>query len=161
MIHAGHIRLRYAERAGLTTLVKSLTDPEVRGGLDRAAPRNLAREERWFEASPERDPSDQLLAIDLNAKRVWQPVGSRRPSSVNKRARHAEPWVLIGDKSGWGQGIGADSRRRLLGHAFGTLNLNRVHLPVLADNERALRLFHKVGFVEAGRLCEDSLADGQ
>ena len=39
-------------------------------------------------------------------------------------------------------------------HCFDTLNLNRVHLRVYAENLRAKRAYEKAGFLEEGRLRE-------
>ena len=48
----------------------------------------------------------------------------------------------------------------LLGYAFRSRNLHRVHLQSLASNERALRAYRAVGFVEEGRLREHAWVEG-
>jgi RimJ/RimL family protein N-acetyltransferase len=49
----------------------------------------------------------------------------------------------------------------LLRHAFLDLNLNRVGLEVLADNEQAIRLYERVGFRTEGRLRSHVCKEGR
>jgi diamine N-acetyltransferase len=51
-----------------------------------------------------------------------------------------------------GRGIGGLALREVLGVAFGTLLAHRVWLDVYADNERARRVYRRLGFVEEGIL---------
>jgi RimJ/RimL family protein N-acetyltransferase len=59
-----------------------------------------------------------------------------------------------------GKGYGRDVLRVLLGYAFRSRNLNRVHLQTLAANAAALRAYAAVGFVEEGRLREHAWVEG-
>ncbi len=69
--------------------------------------------------------------------------------------------ILIGDTSAQGKGAGEFATRELLSHAFGDMNLHRVQLSVLAGNERARRLYRKVGFVEEGRARQAAFKGGR
>ncbi|HEV2610695.1 MAG TPA: GNAT family protein, partial [Noviherbaspirillum sp.] len=75
--------------------------------------------------------------------------------------RNAEKAIWIGDKAYQGKGAGEFATRSVLRHAFNDLNLHRLHLTVLATNERALKLYRKVGFVEEGRLRQAVYKDGR
>ena len=68
---------------------------------------------------------------------------------------------MIGDKSCWGQGYGTEAMQLLLEHAFNTLNLNRVDLHVYDDNQRAIEMYKRVGFVEEGRLRDYHFREGK
>ncbi len=74
--------------------------------------------------------------------------------------RNAEKAIWIGDKAFQGKGAGEFATRGMLHHAFNDLNLHRLHLTVLETNERALKLYRKVGFVEEGRLRQAVYKDG-
>ena len=41
--------------------------------------------------------------------------------------------------------------QQLLAHGFNDLNLNRIYLTLLPDNERARRMYLRLGFQEEGR----------
>lgn len=59
--------------------------------------------------------------------------------------------IMIGDKANRGKGIGCFAVREILKHAFENLNLQRVELGVLEDNEIAIHLYEKSGFKYEGR----------
>lgn len=60
-----------------------------------------------------------------------------------------------------GTGVSVLATKRLLEIAFKELNLNRVYLYVLTDNERAIRLYQKCGFVYEGTLRDHIYIDGK
>ncbi len=57
---------------------------------------------------------------------------------------------MIGDKASWGVGLGTQLSKYVVDYAFTSLNLNRVHLTVLATNPRAIAVYEKLGFQREG-----------
>ncbi|HEY7047726.1 MAG TPA: GNAT family protein [Jatrophihabitantaceae bacterium] len=75
-------------------------------------------------------------------------------------ARHASVGIsLVLDAVG--KGFGTDALRVLIDYAFVRRNLRRLHLVVVASNERAIASYRKVGFVEEGRLREQAWVRGR
>ena len=161
MIYGEEVRLRHNERSDLHNYVEWLNDPEVREPLSIILPMSLAEEEIWFEASLERDPIKRPFAIEVQEEGGWVHIGGCGFHVVDERARHAELGILIGAKSYWGQGLGADAIKALMRHGFETLNLQRIYLRVFDFNDRAKALYKKLGFVEEGRLRQDCFRKGQ
>ena len=161
MILGQNIRLRAIEREDLPRFVLWFNDPEVREGLNIFLPMSQVEEERWFEGLSDCDPMEKPLALDIRKGEDWVHVGSCGLFSINHRARHAELGIAMGDKRYWDQGFGTDTVQTLLNHAFNTLNLNRVSLRVFESNQRAIKVYRRVGFVEEGRLREDRFAEGR
>jgi diamine N-acetyltransferase len=60
-----------------------------------------------------------------------------------------------------GKGYGRDAIETLLRWAFRVQNWRRVWLTTLACNERAIRCYQALGFVEEGRLREQAFFDGR
>jgi diamine N-acetyltransferase len=60
-----------------------------------------------------------------------------------------------------GKGYGRDAIRVLLRWAFNDQNWRRVWLDTLSSNERAIRSYRGLGFVEEGRLREQAFFDGR
>lgn len=58
--------------------------------------------------------------------------------------------IMIGSSSNRAKGAGFYATNEILKHAFVDMNLNRVELSVLDDNQRALGLYDKVGFKREG-----------
>lgn len=59
----------------------------------------------------------------------------------------AEYQIFIGEKDYWGMGVALEASRQILKYAFETKGLKYVYLHVRVDNERALRLYKKLGFI--------------
>ena len=60
-----------------------------------------------------------------------------------------------------GRGVGQSLIDVALDIADNWLNLRRVELTVFADNERAIRLYKRTGFVTEGRLRDYAFRDGE
>ena len=86
-------------------------------------------------------------------------VGRAGLFGVDDLARNAEVGLTLLPEHR-GQGLGQDVLRVLLGYAFRSRNLRRVHLQSIASNERALAAYRAVGFVEEGRLREHAWVEG-
>lgn len=68
--------------------------------------------------------------------------------------RTVELGITIGVREYWGRGYGREAVGLLVDYAFRLRNMRRVHLSVLASNDRAIRSYSGAGFVEEGRLRE-------
>ncbi len=99
-----------------------------------------------------------LAIIDKDSGRHVGNVELSGMDAVNSTAHFA---VLIGDPAARGKGLGFESARLLIAHAFAKLNIHRVELGVNAENAAALALYRKLGFVEEGRRREALVRDGK
>ena len=104
--------------------------------------------------TPSTDTSAQF-AVEAEGRLV----GRAGLFAVEELARIGEVGLslLPGER---GKGYGSDALRVLVGYAFRTRNLRRVHLQTLASNEPALRAYRAVGFVEEGRQREQAWVEG-
>jgi diamine N-acetyltransferase len=69
--------------------------------------------------------------------------------------------IGIYDPDYLGNGYGRDAINTLLRWVFRIQNYRRIWLETSASNERAIRCYRAVGFVEEGRLREHEFFDGQ
>jgi RimJ/RimL family protein N-acetyltransferase len=151
------VTLRGVTRADLPVLLSHCNDPAV--GLaagDLPSPTTIERLEKWYEGLIHQQPV-RRFAIDV----AGTCIGTCLLQNIDETARHAELGITIGDKESWGNGYGRDAIRVLLDYAFRLANLRRVWLGTHADNERAIRAYQAVGFVEEGRLREHLWLDGR
>lgn len=129
---------------------------------------------RRFEATPARPRAAAEIAARILAARDSQEdylfgfrlrtsgalVGWGALDGINWRNRVA--WLAVAlSPDYWGQGLGYEAMRLMLGYAFRELALHRVQLTVFADNTPALRLYERVGFRREGVYREYLLRDGQ
>jgi RimJ/RimL family protein N-acetyltransferase len=111
-----------------------------------------ARDKRWVE---ERNEDSAWFAIDVDE----ETIGMCGLHSIDHFQQRAEIGIRLG-KAYWGKGYGQDAVRTLLAYGFRHLNLARISLRVLADDERAVGAYRKAGFVEEGRLRAHAWYDG-
>jgi len=131
------IRLRELERGDLPALNRWRNDPEL---LDLLGNNFLfiagAVDEKWYESYLAAREHNVRLAITVEPGGEY--VGNVNLTGIHPVNRSAEFSILIGDKTVWGKGVGREATRFMLAHA------------VLASNERALRLYARVGFRTEG-----------
>lgn len=112
--------------------------------------------QRWpsiLEASPE-DRINFAVTIDDRC------IGSVSLKFIDRRSQNA--WLgIVLDGAHLGQGYGRDTLNTLLRWAFMIENFHRISLETWSTNERAIRCYKAVGFVEEGRLREAVWVDGQ
>jgi RimJ/RimL family protein N-acetyltransferase len=101
------------------------------------------------------------------AERIWviadegdNCVGYMGLYDIDTRIGSAEFGILIGPGSR-GHGLGEACLRYAIAYAWEELRLQRIALRVLATNERAARLYRRVGFVNEGVLRRAQLKEGE
>jgi len=119
-------------------------------------PKPLAAFEKEFDKDIDR-PELSFFAIEVGGTLI----GSCGLHHSQRRNGSTEFGIGIYDPAYIGQGYGSDALRTLLRWAFEIQNWRRVHLRTLACNERAIRTYTKVGFVEEGRLRQQDFFGGR
>lgn len=84
-------------------------------------------------------------------------ISLKHIDSDNKNAEYA---IALRNKA-IGTGIANFATKEILHIAFKDLNLNKVYLNVLSDNERAIRFYQKIGFEFEGEFKEHLLIKGR
>jgi len=135
---------REIERAyGEDGLTRAMTDDEVRSWVDHLAARTAAGASCWAVES----------GGDL--------AGAAFLHDVREAGRKARLAIGMYAPQFLGRGLGTESVRLVLRHAFGTLGMHRVDLRVLDFNERAIAAYRACGFVEEGRERESCWVEGR
>jgi len=155
MITGSKVRLRHKELKDARNDHAWQTDAEL-ARLDAAPVLNLSLreylsiypEELRHYASLNRHP----FAIETLDGRH---IGNCVYYNINKIKGEAEVGVMIGERSYWDKGYGADALTTLVNHIFQQTNLKRVFLKTLDWNKRAQRCFRKCGFKPCGRLSKE------
>lgn len=110
---------------------------------------NLDTDVHWYENyMNNRRNSIRCAIIDETQEKI---IGLISLVSIDYMNQSAELHIMIGDTNNQGKGAGTFAVRAMLEHAFNNMNLHRIELLVLADNDRAKHLYEKQGFVCEGR----------
>ena len=120
---------------------------------------NIEIDEKWFDSYLSHRANNIRLAIcESVGEKLLGVVYLLQIDWINRSGEYA---IQIGEKDSQGSGAGFQATVKILEHAFTDLNLNRVYLTVLSNNERAIRLYKKIGFVEEGKLRKAVFKNGR
>lgn len=81
--------------------------------------------------------------------------------NINPINQSAEFHIMIGNGVNRGKGIGSFATTEILRHGFQNLNLNRIELTVMENNEHARNLYNKIGFKQEGIKRNSVYKNGQ
>ncbi|BCB75584.1 GNAT family protein [Phytohabitans flavus] len=160
------VRLRAMEPADAEALWWWNHDPEVMRWMDAGYAQPLVQVRTWLEERPRNAYGDVLFGIDAPAKPTagtaeWQLIGLVRLSGAEPETGCAELNIYLGEKEYWGQGYATDAVRAVCRYGFEAMRLHKIALTVVTENDAALRVYRRVGFVEEGRLREVFRREGQ
>ncbi|AFG35670.1 acetyltransferase, ribosomal protein N-acetylase [Fervidobacterium pennivorans DSM 9078] len=148
--------LRPIEVTDAKKFVELINDERTKDYLSGVFPINEFMEEEWIKKN----------AITHNAVNFAIEVGNNLVGStglmaIDWVARSAEYGIAIFDPAYWDKGIGTEVTHMMLKYAFEYLNLNRVWLRVFENNQRAIRVYEKCGFIQEGRMRQARYLKGQ
>ena len=160
MIPGERTNLGAMERSDVPALHRWLNAPEaLRGWGDSVAAvsqQEVARRvEGWLAEEATRNRPAAFVVETL----AGAPVGMVVVAVDRPEARSVELSLLL-DPAHWGHGYGTDAMETILDACFSAWNLHRVTLHCEAGNDRARRLYAKLGFTEEGTLREAAFIDG-
>jgi len=95
----------------------------------------------------EKNASPHAILFGIFTKSDLQHIGNVKLEPINKN-NTATLGILVGDESYRGKGVGFEVLSAVLDFAFNDLTLRKVELGVENKNEIALKLYHKLGFLE-------------
>lgn len=105
--------------------------------------------------------SDKDVVFALIDKKTNEHIGNAGLYTINWLYRSAEYRILIGEKSYWSKGYGAEAAKLIIDYGFDKLNLNKVWLGVNAENKGAVKSYKNVGFKDEGTLREEIYRNGK
>jgi len=158
MISGKKVRLRAFREDDLKNVVAWINNPVVTRYLTHMRPWSMVEERVWLDRAMRNDDPTAVTYVVESSDGEY--AGSIGLMHIDGRNRNAEVGIVIARPEDWGRGLGTEAMLILLRHAFEEMNLHRVMLRVFTFNERALRSYAKLGFVEEGRLRENMFRHG-
>ena len=154
MIRGKRVTLRPVEEGDVPLIHRWMNHPEVWWYMDYERPVSVADVSDDLEASRRDGHPFTILVGD-------RPIGRIGLNQFRGRDRIASFYMFVGEPEFWGKGYAMDAAMTMLGFAFDRWDLNQIELWTLPDNDRAIRMYEKCGFIEEGRLRERSFKDGR
>jgi len=158
MKNSQNINLRALKESDIWILHSWVNDPELVKYTYFFHPVSEMEQKEWFNSLSNK--KNQIL-FGIELKEDHQLIGICGFHDINYVCRKAELFIKISNKGQWGKGYGKEAMEILIDFGFSDLNLHRIWLRVLADNERAIKLYKKTGFVIEGIMKEDHYIQGE
>ena len=158
MLVGKRVTLRALTEADMPRMTEFKNDVEFEllGGGDPPRPRPLSLVQDFFQERA-KDKDSQNFAIEADGLFI----GDCGLFNVDRRSGTAEVGIGIGDRAYWGRGYGREALTLLVDYGFRMHNLRKIWLEVHGSNERAIRSYQAVGFVEEGRQREQAWSGGR
>ena len=157
MIIGERIILREIEEDDLNSIVKWRNDPDILRWLFSYSPLNKTKQRKWYEKYLD-DDTQQTFIIEVKEEKT--PIGTVGLTNIDYKNQRGELTIIIGEKNYRGKGLGDECLNLLVKFAFNEMNLRKIKTLVFSDNEKAIKLYKKCGFVEEGVLKEEIFKDG-
>lgn len=154
-----NVRLRKLENKDCDGMLEWMHDEEVMHSF-RKDMRNRTREDvlKFIENAKDIPANGEDLHYAV-VDESDEYMGTISLKAFNEKDGNAEYAISLRRKF-WGKGVGQSATEKLLEIAFQKMNLERVYLNVLANNERAIRLYEKCGFQMEGEFKKHLYLEG-
>lgn len=157
MLTNGSIKLKSVSTEDLPVLFEWINDRELALFSAPYKPVSFKEHAEWFD---DLQTCNDKVIFGIYRKESNKIIGTCQLMNINNIHRTAELKIRIGDREYRGKGFGKDAVYLLLKFAFMDLNLNRICLHTFSNNNRAIRLYKKIGFVQEGVLRQSAYIDG-
>lgn len=114
--------------------------------------------EGWFQSDLKNEKS-QIFALRTLADNLF--IGTTAIVNLDMFAHHAEIGINIAHPDYRSKGYGYEAMSLTICYGFEQLNLNRLYLRVMSFNERAIRIYEKLGFQHEAQERETVFHDGR
>lgn len=159
MIKGEKIYLRPIQKKDITFLNEWKNDEEtyqfLGGGF---MPTSIDQQEKWM---------DSMIDMSGNNKRFIicdyedVPVGMVGLYGINWIHRNCEIGIYIGSKAAKGKGFGRETCKLIEQFAVEYLNLRKIKLSVVADNEAGIHMWESLGYEKVGKYKQERFIKGK
>jgi diamine N-acetyltransferase len=161
------IATRRLEFRDLQQRVAWFNDPSVSSQMMLRTPLSLADTEQWFHRTVLNTQRIDFAFTQHRSREVSsgdaaddEVVAMGGLTNISPEHRHAELYIVT--RPGFtGRGIGEQALRSICRHGFVELGLNRIYLYTMGTNQRARRLYERLGFVHEGVLRRHAFHGGR
>jgi putative acetyltransferase len=151
--------LRRARPSDAAAMAEQLAEPDIFPGLLQVPHANVELWQHRLNTPPVAGSPDLLLLAERDGKVLGS--AGLHPVGTQLRRRHAMMLGISVSAAAQGQGVGNALMTALLDYADNWAQVLRVELTVFHDNERAVRLYERHGFVHEGRMKAYAMRNGE
>lgn len=112
----------------------------------------------WHEKINSYNNSHSFIIKD---KKSDEAIGICAFMNMDYKNRNVELSIVLGEKKFWGKGYGKQVMDLMIKLGFEEFNMHKLILRVMSFNDRAIRLYEKLGFEKEGTLKETIYRNGK
>jgi len=142
------ITIRRSTTADAAAMARLMGDPDLLPNLLQLPYTNAEIWQQRLADNNTRGKIDLVLVAELDGEVVGN--AGLHPAGTQVRRRHCAGLGLVVGRQAQGQGVGTALMQALCDYADQWAQLLRIELHVFCDNERAIRLYERFGFVREG-----------
>ena len=161
-----NIRLRWLKDKDAVKMYEWMSDPEYKKyfkftsskqSIDNARSfiKNSITMQKEYKKDNSRRVSLHWAVVDDNDDYL----GTISLKNIDRVTNDSEYAISLSSDS-YGKGIATMATNKLLAYAFESIGVQKIYLNVLADNERAIRFYEKIGFIPEKDSQNYQLIDG-
>lgn len=150
-------KLRAIKESDIWLLHKWINDPEIIQFTNTFRPISEMEQKEWF-SNTVFFKNNYVFGIELISEEKL--IGTCGLYDFDAISHKAELRMKIGDHLYRGKGLGTEALKLLIKFGFNDLNLNKIWLRVLANNQPAVKLYKNIGFKHEGILRKDIFIKG-
>ncbi|MHA1964561.1 MAG: GNAT family N-acetyltransferase [Candidatus Thorarchaeota archaeon] len=156
------VTLRALEMSDLDDILRFYNTLEFRQHIGPPIVRSRKYMEQWLQKVSVWDPwRDGHLYMAIIENATGKFLGGVALQDFLLPHNRAELSISIYDPNDRGKGYGTDAVKVLLWVGFHIFGLNSIYLDTMADNERAISIYERIGFKRVGVLRETEFMEGK
>lgn len=141
--------LRLFEKNDIEAKVDWINNPENNRFLHYELPARVDKTQKWFEEKDNNKRIDCTIIYNDTAVGV---IGLLSIDRVNSKAEY---YITVGERLFKNKGIATKATKAIVNYGFKELGLHKIYLTVDAENEAAIKLYEKTGFIREGLFVDD------
>jgi len=159
-LHTARLVLRPFETGDAEDLLRIFGDPEVVRYWSSGPWTSIAQAEAMIAEAHQGYQDGGILRYAIALADTGRLIGICNLRGFFEQNRRCELGYALG-RAHWGGGYAGEALEALLGHAFGTLGLNRIEADIDPRNAASARLLERLGFRKEGTMPERWIVQGE
>jgi RimJ/RimL family protein N-acetyltransferase len=161
MLTGKHVKLVPLEERHLDSIMESWNNPEMRKFLGRYIPHSREAEMEWIRSTQEEMKRRTHVHFVIEKLEDESFIGTVAVHDIDWLSHSGTIGIAIHKPDNWNKGYGTEALNLLVKLCWTSLNMRRLELEVFDFNQRAMRVYEKLGFKECGVFHKKHFINGK
>lgn len=157
MIETNRLKLSLIEEQDALEIVRWRNDPQIIKYFFNFTGITVKEHQEWYQQYIK---NNNRIEFMISITQQNKKIGTIGFSNIDYKNQKAEYGVMIGDKASQSNGYAKEASIGLINYGFKEMNLQKIYLKVLRNNERAIHLYNKLQFKKEGILRKEIFKNG-